>query len=231
MSTQNVLLPSFLPGPSIFLESLDKDHPFEHAWKARAHTSPAIISWLYAWRGGAILWEAADRLFEVFLLPWMQSSELRLICEATRHLAYAWMKYVDSLDSSTEAMLGSIYTIEYLIVNRVWCRSGYGCTVWWLSFSAVDYIYTHSLCREGIHWSINGTGIMGMGWNVFCFFKHFCLFVCFARSHWFSRKVRRKTKNQQGSPLTSTVAGIAFIIYTAQLRTFEGAEPVFSSQV
>ena len=31
----------------------------------------------------------------------------------------------------------------------------------------------------------------------FCFFKHFF----FTRSHWFSKEVRRETKNQQGSPL------------------------------
>ena len=30
--------------------------------------------------------------------------------------------------------------------------------------------------KKGIHWSINGTVIMGMGWGHFCFFEHFCFF-------------------------------------------------------
>ena len=44
---------------------------------------------------------SADRLYEVLLLPWMQSTKFRVICEATRHLADALTKYADYLDSST----------------------------------------------------------------------------------------------------------------------------------
>ena len=58
-------------------------------------------------------------------------------------------------------------------------------------------IFTHtlslSLCKEGRHWSINGTEIIRMGLELFVFFKLF-RFV-FARSHWFSKKARRETKN------------------------------------
>ena len=64
----------------------------------------------------------ADCLFEVLQVPWMQPSKLRPICEATRHLAYALMKYADYLDPSTdrEIMPGIIYTTgtEYWIVNN-----------------------------------------------------------------------------------------------------------------
>ena len=115
---------------SFFLPSSLAPRSFWNCWtkithlnmpEKHGHPSPAIISWLYAWSGGAILWEAADRLFEVLLLPWMQSSELCLICEATCHLAYALLKYADYLDSSTEAMPGGIYTIKYWIVNNTEC--------------------------------------------------------------------------------------------------------------
>ena len=44
---------------------------------------------------------SADRLYEVLLLPWMQSTKFRVICEAPRHLADALTKYADYLDSST----------------------------------------------------------------------------------------------------------------------------------
>ena len=64
---------------------------------------------------------SADRLFEVLQLPWMQSSKLRPICEATRHLAYALIKYADYLTPSTEIMPGIIYTTEYWIVNNTEC--------------------------------------------------------------------------------------------------------------
>ena len=40
----------------------------------------------------------------------------------------------------------------------------------------VDSIYTLFVCKKGIHWSINGTGIMGWGWGHFCVFEHFCFF-------------------------------------------------------
>ena len=58
---------------------------------------------------------SADCLFEVLQLPWMQSSKLHLICKATRHLAYALMKYADYLYPSTEVVPSIIYTTEYWI--------------------------------------------------------------------------------------------------------------------
>ena len=86
------------------------------------------------------------------------------------------MKYPEYLDSSTEAMLGSIFTIEYWIVTsteydadlRIYIVVTIIQCCGRLPFSAVDV-----LCREGIHWSINGSGIMVMGWNFFVFLNTF----------------------------------------------------------
>ena len=36
--------------------------------------------------------------------------------------------------------------------------------------TVIYYIYTLSVCKERIQWSINGTGIIGMGWNFLFFF-------------------------------------------------------------
>ena len=172
MSAQNVLLPSFTPWPIHFFGIAGQDHPFEHAWKARAHTSPAIISWLYGRRGGAILREAADRLFEVLLLTWMQSWELRLICEAIRHMAYALMKYAHYLDSSTEAMLGSIYTIEYWMVNNTECDAD----LWMYSVVTIIQccrLFTHTLCvcvERGYIGPSTVPGSWEWGWKFFRFF-------------------------------------------------------------
>ena len=35
---------------------------------------------------------------------------------------------------------------------------------------SMDYIYTLSVCNEGIHWSINSTEIMGLGLELSFFF-------------------------------------------------------------
>ena len=159
---KDVLLLPFLPGPS-----------FCSCWTKIAHLEmPAaeILATHLSRRhkltvGVAELWGWADRVFEVLRLPWMQSSKLRLICEATRYLAYTLMKYADYLDPSTEIMPGIIYTTEYWIVNNTECDPALWMNrVWWLSFT-MGYSYTFSVCKEGIHRSINGTGIIGMGWK------------------------------------------------------------------
>ena len=62
----------------------------------------------------------------------------------------------------------------------------------------VDSIYALFVCKKGIHWSINGTGIMGMGWGHFCFFEHFCFF--FARSLWFFKKSDEKQRSNKVHP-------------------------------
>ena len=171
MSAQNVLLPSFLPGPSILLELLDKDHPFEHAWKARAHTSPAIISWLYAWRGRAILREVADRLFKVFLPPWMQSSELCLICVATRSIHLDEVCRLFGFINRSRARRYLHNRVLDCQQYRVWCR--------FMDVQCGDYhsvlwtIITHTLCvcvERGYIGPSTVPGSWEWGWKFFRFF-------------------------------------------------------------
>ena len=87
---------------------------------------------------------SADRLLKMLQLPWMQSSILYPIYEATLHLAYALLKYADSLGPSTEVMPDIISTTEYWIVNNTECDSAP-----WIK-SVVTIIYDgfclHSLC-------------------------------------------------------------------------------------
>ena len=122
---------------------------------------------------------SADRLFEVLQLPWMLSSKLRLICKATCHLAYALKKYADHLDPPTEVMPGvHIYSTEYRIVNNIESDAALRMN----SVVTIIYygLYLHTLslsvCKEGILWSINGTGIMEMGLELFVFLNSFVLF-------------------------------------------------------
>ena len=71
----------------------------------------------------------------------------------------------------------------------------YGYTVWWLSF--VWTLLTLSLCvKRGYH---QWYSYHGMGLGTFLFFWTL-LFFFFARSLWFSKRVWRETKKQQGSP-------------------------------
>ena len=57
------------------------------------------------------------------------------------------------------------------------------------------YLHSLSLCREGIHWSINGTQTMEMGLELFCFPLN--LWFCFRSLSRFDfpKKARRETKN------------------------------------
>ena len=50
---------------------------------------------------------------------------------------------------------------------RVWCRS---MDVQCGDYRLCELFYTLSECKKGIHWSINDTGIMGMGLGAFLFF-------------------------------------------------------------
>ena len=71
--------------------------------------------------------------------------------------------------------LGSVYTTEYGIVYN----TEYFAALWMYSvvtIICVDSVYTLSLCKKEVRWSINGTGIMGWGLGHFVFFEHFCFF-------------------------------------------------------
>ena len=63
----------------------------------------------------------------------------------------------------------------------------------------VDSIYTLSLCKKGIHWSINGTGIMGWRLGYFCFFLNTFVFFSLARFG-FSKKSDEKQRSNKVHP-------------------------------
>ena len=191
---------------------------------------------------------SADRLYEELLLPWMQSTKFRVICEATRHLADALTKYADYLDSSTarvnvlhsqmeaarspgtEEHLAPWHALihECVVTDwhfgmpalkaplRVWNQARqclhdrstelftiqsflqlYGCTVWWLSF--VWTLFTLSLwVKRGYVGPSMVPRSWDGAWGIFVFLNTF-VFFSLARFG-FSKKVRRETKKQQGSP-------------------------------
>ena len=93
--------------------------------------------------------------------------------------------------------LGSVYTTEYWIVYD----TEFYAALWLYSvvtIICVDSIYTLSECKKGIRWSINGTGIMGMGLGAFLFFEHFCFFSL-ARFG-FSKKSDEKQRSNKVHP-------------------------------
>ena len=65
----------------------------------------------------------------------------------------------------------------------------------------MDSIYTVFECKKGIHWSINGTGIMGWGWGHFCVLNTFVFFfrslaLVFQKSPTRNKEATRFTLNR-----------------------------------
>ena len=132
----DVLLPPFLPGPyfwSFWTKIAHLDIP---AAENHDHTclSPSYVDCL---RGGST--RINRSMFEVLQLPWMQPSKLCPFCEATRHLAYALMKYAAYLDPSTKVVPDIIYTMEYWIVQNMECDAA----LWMNSVVTIIYCGPH----------------------------------------------------------------------------------------
>ena len=196
--------PSSFPPPwPLDLFGLDKDHPFEHAWKARAHTSrsPTMTvrmarrsyttrSSRSSVRGVPATMDAVIRVASDLRSNPPSSIRLDEVCRLFGfiHRSHA-RQYLHNIVLDCQ---------QY----RVWCRSIYGCTVWWLSFSAVDYIYTLYVERGYIgpsrvpgSWEGAGTFFFVVNTFAFVYFFH-SLALVFQRS---------PTRNKESTRFTLTV--------------------------
>ena len=183
---------SSLPPWHLFLELLDKDCLFRHpcSWKSRAHTSPAIKGWLYAWWSYEdqqivcwrcssyhgcchqnYLWFAKEPA--IWHMPWRSMHTIWIL------QTKSWPAFVFTLRSTGLSTTQSVLQLS-------------GWTVWW--YPLLWTIFTLSLCVE--------RGYIGpsmvprpwkWGWNFFGFFKSLVL-SSLALSLWFSKKSPTRNK-------------------------------------
>ena len=111
-----------------------------------------------------------------------------------------------------------------LSTNRVLCSS--------MDIQCGDYhlcgLYLHSLseCKKGIRWSINGTGIMGMGLGAFLFFLNTFVFFSLARFG-FSKKSDEKQRSNKVHPYAAKMSFCTVVDSTKKKGPIGFVTPIF----